>query len=38
METSEFYYVGVAKDSVKQGFMRSAIIINWEITYGIIQV
>lgn len=39
METSEFYdYVGVAKDSVKQGIMRSAVIINWEIIYGVIQV
>lgn len=39
METSEFYdYVGVAKDSVKQGIMRSAAIINWEIIYGVIQV
>lgn len=37
METSEFYF-GVAKDSVKQGFMKIAIIINWEITYGVIQV
>lgn len=39
METSEFYdYVVVAKDSVKQGIMRSATIIDWEITYGVIQV
>lgn len=40
MENSEFYdYVGVAKDSVKQGVMRSAIKYKLgNCTYGVIQV
>lgn len=34
MENSEFYdYVGVAKDSVKQGLWEVQLNINWEITF-----